>query len=202
MNVPGLDLTLRFAAGEELRTEISAKFRRRRAVDRAGRRRAASAALVHGSGRRLRADGGGADEQRIEHDVLLRPVDDRAPRRPARRRGPDRAVDARRQPDEVAPRPHDVVLRDVRARRARRRLPAVRRAVPVPVQLLLRGRRAAARPAGAGPHHPSGHRGGRRLPRARRRGDGGAARWRRPARAAASWSSSGCTTSSSIRSCW
>ena len=29
VNVPGLGLTLRFAAGEELRTEISAKFRRR-----------------------------------------------------------------------------------------------------------------------------------------------------------------------------
>ena len=45
---------------------------------------------------------------------------------PLSRRGPDRAVDAGRQPDEVAPGAHHLVLRDVRARRARGRLPAVR----------------------------------------------------------------------------
>ena len=43
-----------------------------------------------------------------------RPRDDRRPRVPAVGRGPDAAVDARRQPDQVAPRAHHLVLRGVR----------------------------------------------------------------------------------------
>ena len=43
---------------------------------------------------------------------------------PAGAGGPGRAVDARRQPDEVAPGPHHLVLRDVRPRPAPARLPA------------------------------------------------------------------------------
>src|SRR5262249_55535064 len=48
------------------------------------------------------------------------------------------AVDARREPDQVAPRAHIVVLRDVRARR--RAASAVLR---LPVQFVLRGGRPA-----------------------------------------------------------
>ena len=54
----------------------------------------------------------------------------------------------------MAPRPHDLVLRDVRAEAARARPPAVRPGLRVPLQLVLRGRRAAARqgaPRGALP---------------------------------------------------
>ena len=47
------------------------------------------------------------------------------------RRGPDGPDDARRQPDEVAPGPRDVVLRDVHPRRVRGRLPR-RSTTPTP----------------------------------------------------------------------
>ena len=46
VDVPALDLTVDFAAGEEMRTEVSAKFRERKVARRAGRRRAAAGALV------------------------------------------------------------------------------------------------------------------------------------------------------------
>ena len=49
---------------------------------------------------------------------LRRPLADRGARRAARPRGPGRAVDARLLADEVAPGPHHLVLRRVRARRA------------------------------------------------------------------------------------
>ena len=68
-----------------------------------------------GAGRR-RGPGAGSMRRYAGGRVLCCAVAHRATRRPAQRRGPDRAVDARRQPHQVAPRPHDVVLRDVRAR--------------------------------------------------------------------------------------
>src|SRR5262249_35117952 len=59
-------------------------------------------------------------------------------------RGLPGAVDARRQPDQVAPRPYVLVLRDLRARRG-----AARAFIRLPVQLVLRGGRAAPSAAGA-----------------------------------------------------
>ena len=79
VHIAALDLDVPFAAGEEMRTEISAKFRRGRGRGRARRRRAAaSTALVDRRGRRLRA-------------LALRPglrvtAAARAGRRPGRRR--------------------------------------------------------------------------------------------------------------------
>ena len=58
------------------------------------------------------------------HPVRRGPRPHRGPRRAAVPGGPDGPVDARRLPDEVAPRPRDLVLRDLRARRARARLRA------------------------------------------------------------------------------
>ena len=84
------------------------------------------------------------DDRVTRRSVLRRPYTYRGARRAAVGRGPDGPVDARREPDEVAPRAHDVVLRDVRARRHRPRR-ALRRGVRLPVQLLLRARRPAVR---------------------------------------------------------
>ena len=72
-----------------------------------------------------------------------RPHLHRAARRAAVGRGPDGPVDARRQPDQVAPGAHHVVLRDLRAAPACARLPRLRSRLRVSLQLLLRGRRPA-----------------------------------------------------------
>ena len=50
-----LDLEIHFAAGEEMRTEISTKFTRERLDVRLRRRRPGAARLVHRRGGRLRA---------------------------------------------------------------------------------------------------------------------------------------------------
>ena len=78
--------------------------------------------------------------------------------------GPDRPVDARRQPDQVAPGPHHLVLRDVRARPARRRLRALPPGLRLPLQLLLRGGRASGIPGPSGAWSPARRRRGRRVP--------------------------------------
>src|SRR6185437_14542552 len=54
-------------------------------------------------------------------------------------------VDDRGELHEVAPRPHDLVLRNLPARALRGRLSRRRRALRVSLQLVLRGRGAAAR---------------------------------------------------------
>ena len=65
-------------------------------------------------------------------------------------RGPGRPVDAGCQPDQMASGAHHLVLRAVSAGAARARLPAVRRALRLSVQLLLcRGRAAACAAASA-----------------------------------------------------
>ena len=58
-----------------------------------------------------------------------RPAGNRGSCRAAVRRGLRHPVDARREPGQVAPRAHDLVLRDLRAERARRRATAVRSGV-------------------------------------------------------------------------
>ena len=60
----------------------------------------------------------------LRRRLLRRAVAHRGARRAAQPGGPDGAVDARRQPDEVAPGPHHLVLRDVPARSASRRTTA------------------------------------------------------------------------------
>ncbi len=75
--------------------------------------------------------------------------------RPVVTRGPGRPVDARRQPHQVAPRPHHVVLRDVPNAASPRRLRGLRSDVRVPVQQLLRGGRRPSRTPRAGPAVPS-----------------------------------------------
>ena len=55
VRIAALDLDVHFERGEEMRTEISAKFRRGDRRGRAGRRRAAAHAVVDRSGGRLRA---------------------------------------------------------------------------------------------------------------------------------------------------
>ena len=92
----------------------------------------------------------------------------RAACRAAQRRGPGRAVDARRQPDQVAPGPHDLVLRDVRARPRRRLRPYdARFGYLFNSYYEAVGARHAAPAARAA--HPPGRRRGRRVPPARRR---------------------------------
>ena len=58
VRIDGLDLTVRFAAGERMRTEISAKFTRERLEDDLPRGRPRDERLVHRPGRRLRAQPG------------------------------------------------------------------------------------------------------------------------------------------------
>ena len=89
-----------------------------------------------------------------------------ASRGPAVGRGPDGPVDARRQPDQVAPGAHDVVLRDVHARARAAPLPPVPPGVRLPLQLVLRGDRRPASAGRARPDLPARGRRGRRLPRA------------------------------------
>ena len=74
-------------------------------------------------------------------------------RRAALGRGLPGAVDARREPDQVAPRARHLVLRDLPPRALRARLPAVRPGVPRALQQLLQGRRRAASAAAARPGH-------------------------------------------------
>src|SRR6185312_10607094 len=73
------------------------------------------------------------------------PRGDRAPRLLSLCGRPDRAVDGGREPDEMAPRPCDLVFRAILARAASARLHDLRRAFSVPVQFLLRGGRPAPR---------------------------------------------------------
>ena len=69
---------------------------------------------------------------------------DREPRAGPERGGLRDPVHAGREPGQMAPRAHDVVLRDLRARAEPARLPAVRPGVPRAVQFVLqRGRREA-----------------------------------------------------------
>src|SRR3954468_8452442 len=62
---------------------------------------------------------------------------DRAPRRAAIGRGPDYPVDAGCEPDQMASRAHDMVLRAVSAEVLCAGLCRVRSALRLPVQLLL-----------------------------------------------------------------
>ena len=67
---------------------------------------------------------------------------------PLSRRGPDGPVDARREPDEVAPGPHDVVLRDVRARRhGPRPRPTTRRSTSSSTRTTSSSARGSSEPA-------------------------------------------------------
>src|SRR5581483_1367194 len=90
-----------------------------------------------------------------------------------------RPVHARREPHEVAPGAHLLVLRDLRPLLGPPRLPPLPPAVQLSVQLLLQRRGRAPRPPAAGAAHPP--HGGRDLPlpRARGRLHAGAAGWRR-----------------------
>ena len=115
-------------------------------------------------------------------------------------RGPDRPVDARRQPDEVAPGPHDVVLRDLRAARALR---ATEPSIPAFGYLFNSYYEAV------GDRHPRPNAGccrGRASTRSPRTARTSTPRCstcdrRHGARAPRRSSSWGCTTSSSTRSC-
>ena len=111
----------------------------------------------------------GGRARRARRAVPHRAAVHRGAGRAALGRGPDRADDARRQPDEVASGAHDLVLRDLRAGAARAGLRRGRSGLRLPVQLVLRGGRAPARPPAAGLPHPPRHRRDRRLPARRRR---------------------------------
>ena len=130
------------------------------------------------------------------------PQRDRAPRRAADAGGSADPVDAGRQPGEMAPRPHHLVLRAIPARRALPRLPAVPSRLRLPVQFLLCQRRPPACPPPARPSDPPRRRRSHRLPPARRRGRGevlSRGRRGRADRRSRRWSKSASTTSSSIR---
>ena len=79
-------------------------------------------------------------------------------------------VDAGREPDQVASRAHDLVLRDLSASAEYPRLQDFRRTLRLPVQFLLRRRRPAPRAAEARADHAAERRRGRRLSRACRCG--------------------------------
>ena len=132
--------------------------------------------------------------------AVRHPQADARPRRAAQRRRRDDPAVPRRVAGQMASRPHHLVLRDLRAARSCARLPAVRRALRLPVQQLLRGRRPAPRPPAPRHAEPPVARRGPRLSRSRRRGARAraAVRFRR---ARSSWSSSASITSSSTRSC-
>src|SRR5439155_3438096 len=100
------------------------------------------------------------------------PCRDRAARRGAVRGGLRCAVDARREPHQVAPRPYELVLRDVRAGAGSRRLPPVPAGVSRHVQLVLQPRRRPASPTRSRPTDEAPSRGDPRLPRARGSTDG------------------------------
>ena len=183
VNVPALDLTLRFADGEELRTEISAKFRRRAGAPRAAGCRAPAAPLVDRSGRRLRRVSGAAMSAPSESSSgrTMRPAycDVRAltEQLAAPLSAEDQTVQS--MPDTSPTkwhRAHTTWFFEtfVLGRRPR----AVRPVLRVPVQLVLRGRRTAPRPPRARSDHATRRRRGHRLPRARRCRDADAARRR------------------------
>ena len=79
------------------------------------------------------------------------------------------AVDARREPDQVAPRAHHLVLRDLRARALRAAASCPSTPLPRAVQQLLPGRRRAAPARAARPDHAADAGRGEALPRQRRR---------------------------------
>ena len=137
-----------------------------------------------GDGARVQHGGGARDERhrrecgwrrasRHGREALRRrPRPHRGPGGAALARRPDRAVHARRQPGEVAPRAHDLVLRDLPAAAAPARLRPLPGGVRLPVQLLLRSGRAAARASEARDVDAAFQRRGRGLPRACRRRHG------------------------------
>ena len=158
------------ASGAHRRTRPHHRVRRRRGPAHRDQRevppRAASAPSCERAGlaprrmvdrpsRRLRAVAGARDDARLPQPCARRRKRLAAP---LSRRGPDRPVDARREPDEVAPGPHDVVLRDVRPRAARAGYRRYDPRVRLPVQLVLRGRRPAALPRRTRAHHAPGRR--------------------------------------------
>jgi hypothetical protein len=98
------------------------------------------------------------------------PQRNRTPRRPALPGRPVGAVDARRQPGEVAPRPCDLVLGAIPARRSRPRLQGLPPRLRLSVQFLLCLRRPAPRPRAARPPHPARRRRSHRLSQTRRCG--------------------------------
>ena len=104
----------------------------------------------------------GANVRRIwSEDFQSGARGNRAPRRASVARRSDRAVDGGREPDEMASRPHHLVLRDLPAESRTPGLSRIRRALRLPVQLLLCRGGAPARPAGARPDHAAERRGGR-----------------------------------------
>ena len=103
--------------------------------------------------------------RRLARRLPPRARGDRTARRASVGRGPDRAVDGRCQPDQMASRPRHLVLRAVPAGAERSRLQDFRRALSLPVQLLLRRRRPAPRAPAARPDHAAERRRRRRLSR-------------------------------------
>ena len=94
------------------------------------------------------------------------------PRRATLAGGPDRPVDARRLPDQVAPRPRDLVLRDLRAGRQRARASRRSRTSTGSSSTATTRRSARATPRpDRGADQPSRRPRRRRLPRQRRRPD-------------------------------
>src|SRR5271168_1710554 len=74
---------------------------------------------------------------RPQHALSIGSSSERASRRALVRRRRDRAVDARREPSQMASRAHDVVFREDDSRTETPWLPRVRSSVQFPVQLLL-----------------------------------------------------------------
>ncbi len=88
---------------------------------------------------------------------------DRAARRASVGGRSSRPIDARREPDEMAPRAYHLVLRAIPARPAPGRLYAFRRALRLSVQLLLCGGGSPPCAPEARPYHAADESGGRRL---------------------------------------
>ena len=195
--VTGLGITVDLAAGEEIGTETSAKFRRdgiTTELEAAGfvpmgwwtdscgdfavalaQRSAAGPRLAKVAAREIPS--GGPVPPRPRHRGLPgRAGGHRSPCRPAVAGRSDGADHARRQPHQMAPGPRHLVLRAVRADSLPTGLPPGGRALPLPVELLLRRGRRAASPCRAGPLEPARGRRGDRLPRHHRRSHGGPAR--------------------------
>ncbi len=123
----------------------------------------------------------GAGAIRRSASILAQSFSDRARRdRAARgvlvRRGPGGSIDAGCESDQMASRACDLVLRRVLAAQVCAGLQAVRRALRLSVQFLLRLGGTPARPPAARPDHAAWRRGGDRLSRARRSGRRGADR--------------------------
>ena len=108
--------------------------------------------------------------------VSGRQEDDGGALRAARTGGFHRPVDARRQPDQVAPGPYDLVLRDVPARTRSLRLSPRLPRIQLPLQLLLQRRRRADRPQPPGDALAADDRPGAALSRDDRRPHGRLAR--------------------------